>query len=152
MLERGRTLAKQSGVSGNLTFTQGDFNTWQPERSYDAVVANQALHHVVTLEGLFANIRASLRPDGIFVTSDMIGRNGHMRWPEALEIVHEFWRQLPESYRYNRQLKRYEELYQNWDCSTEGFEGIRAQDILPLPRRCFTSSCSARLTTPSSRL
>jgi hypothetical protein len=23
-------------------------------------------------------------------------------------------------------------LYENWDCSTEGFEGIRAQDIMPL--------------------
>ena len=62
----------------------------------------------------------------------MIGRNGHQLWPEALEIVHEFWRQLPERYRYNRALKRYEELYENWDCSLESFEGIRAQDILPL--------------------
>jgi hypothetical protein len=23
-------------------------------------------------------------------------------------------------------------VYENWDCSNEGFEGIRAQDILPL--------------------
>jgi len=46
--------------------------------------------------------------------------------------VHEYWRQLPPRYRYNRALKRYEELYENWDCSVESFEGIRAQDILPL--------------------
>jgi hypothetical protein len=62
----------------------------------------------------------------------MIGRNGHQRWPEALEIVHQFWRQLPPSYRFNRKLQRYEELYADWDCSVEGFEGIRSQDILPL--------------------
>jgi hypothetical protein len=62
----------------------------------------------------------------------MIGRNGHMRWPEALDYVHQFWRELPESHRYNHQLKRYEALYENWDCSTEGFEGVRAQDILAL--------------------
>jgi hypothetical protein len=39
---------------------------------------------------------------------------------------------LPESYKYNVILKRVENEYENWDCSTEGFEGIRAQDILPL--------------------
>jgi hypothetical protein len=62
----------------------------------------------------------------------MIGRNGHQRWPEALAAVHEFWKELPSSYRYNRLLDRHEEMYENWDCSNEGFEGIRAQDILPL--------------------
>jgi hypothetical protein len=61
-----------------------------------------------------------------------VGRNGHQRWPEALEIVHEFWRKLPPSYRFNRKLQRYEEMYLNYDCSGDGFEGIRAQDILPL--------------------
>jgi hypothetical protein len=30
------------------------------------------------------------------------------------------------------QLRRHEELHEYWDCSIAGFEGIRAQDILPL--------------------
>jgi len=63
---------------------------------------------------------------------DMIGRNGHQRWPEALQVVQEFWKELPDHYRNNRVLNRYEPAYINHDCSTEGFEGIRAQDILPL--------------------
>ena len=46
---------------------------------YDAVIANQSLHHVTNLEGLFDAIRHSLHPTGVFVTSDMIGRNGHDR-------------------------------------------------------------------------
>jgi hypothetical protein len=62
----------------------------------------------------------------------MIGRNGHMQWPEAMRIVHEYWRELPAPYRWNVQLQRHEEMHENWDCSNEGFEGIRAQDILPL--------------------
>src|SRR5205823_5788867 len=111
---------------------EADFNDWNPAHRYDAVIANQSLHHVLKLEELFARIKSSLKPSGVFVISDMIGRNGHQRWPEALEIVHEFWRQLPPSYRFNRQLRRYEELFENWDCSVEGFEGIRSQDILPL--------------------
>jgi hypothetical protein len=86
----------------------------------------------LNLEGLFGQIKSCLKPHGSFIISDIIGRNGHLRWPEALDIVHEFWRKLPPSYRFNPLLNRYEELYENWDCSTEGFEGIRSQDILPL--------------------
>jgi SAM-dependent methyltransferase len=132
MLERGRLAAVKHGVVDNVRFIQEDFNKWKPEHEYDAVISNQALHHVLNLEGLFAQIKTSLQPGGLFVISDIIGRNGHQRWPEALEIVHEFWRKLPPSYRFNRQLDRYEELYEDWDCSIESFEGIRSQDILPL--------------------
>ena len=46
--------------------------------------------------------------------------------------MHEFWRKLPPSYRFNRKLERYEEMFLNYDCSADGFEGIRSQDILPL--------------------
>jgi hypothetical protein len=62
----------------------------------------------------------------------MIGRNGHMRWPEALEVVDAFWKELPDTCKYNHMLKRHEPQYINLDCSEQGFEGIRAQDILPL--------------------
>ena len=64
--------------------------------------------------------------------SDMIGRNGHQRWPESLEIVNKYWKELPESKQFNVLLNRLEKEYENWDCSKEGFEGIRAQDVLPL--------------------
>lgn len=132
MLARGGVLAANAGVARHIAVVQGDFNDWQPCHAYDAVLANQSLHHVMNLEGLFAAIDSALTPSGRFVTSDMIGRNGHMRWPEALRIVNEYWRELPETHRWNRQLRRYEERHQNWDCSRESFEGIRAQDILPL--------------------
>ncbi len=132
MLTRGAALAKDRGVTENIAPQSLDFNYWQPEENYDVVIANQSLHHIEQLENLFVNIKKAIGTTGVFVTCDMIGRNGHMRWPEALEIVHELWREMPPEYQYNHQLKRYEELYENWDCSTEGFEGVRAQDILPL--------------------
>jgi len=62
----------------------------------------------------------------------MIGRNGHMRWPEARKLVDEVWGWLPDRYRYNWQLQRQEQKFMDWDCSQEGFEGIRAQEVLPL--------------------
>ena len=132
MLERGRALASEAGVALQVLPLQGDFNAWRPQQQFDAVIANQSLHHVLNLENLFDAIHAALAPGGTFITSDMIGRNGHQRWPEALAIVQEFWNELPKHYRYNVQLKRQEHKFQNWDCSQQGFEGIRAQDVLPL--------------------
>jgi len=132
MLSRGRELAMEEGVLENLSFTEMDFNKWEADKKYTCVIANQSLHHVQNLEGLFSEINNSMHENGSFITSDMIGRNGHQRWPDALKAVHEFWHELPETHRYNRLLQRSENLYENWDCSTEGFEGVRAQDILPL--------------------
>jgi SAM-dependent methyltransferase len=132
LLEQGQLAAAGHGISDQVNIVRGDFNEWRPACEYDGVIAMEALHHVLNLEGLLAGLRESLRPGGCFVISDMIGRNGHLRWPEALLIVHEFWRKLPPSYRYNHQLQRYEELFEDWDCSQVGFEGVRSQDILPL--------------------
>ncbi|MGQ0651648.1 MAG: class I SAM-dependent methyltransferase, partial [Betaproteobacteria bacterium] len=42
------------------------------------------------------------------------------------------WRELPPAHRYNVQLRRQEDEFLDWDCSADGFEGVRAQDILPL--------------------
>lgn len=131
MLERGRQLAQAEGLGGHFLFTAADFNRWRPKQRYDGIMASQSLHHVQALEHLFDAVRDGLAPRGLFMTNDMIGRNGHMRWPEALKVVQRFWKELPARYHYNHQLRRHEAVYENWDCSREGFEGIRAQDILP---------------------
>jgi SAM-dependent methyltransferase len=132
MLGRGKEQSLSEGVAEHMTFTECDFNAWKPTGIYAGIMANHSLHHVVNLEGLLDNVLFSLESTGKFVVSDMIGRNGHQRWPEALEILERFWQELPDSYRYHHLLKRHEPSYINWDCSSEGFEGIRAQDILPL--------------------
>lgn len=132
MLARGRLLARQEGVLEHMAFLQADANSWKASSQYTGVMANQFLHHVLNLEGLFETIGSSLDEKGLFVVSDVIGRNGHQRWPEALELVQKFWEELPKRYRYNHALNRYEQRYENWDWSKSGFEGIRAQDVLPL--------------------
>ncbi|MDX1412519.1 MAG: hypothetical protein R3351_10205, partial [Nitrospirales bacterium] len=87
----------------------------------------------VDLETLFDKISYGLRGNGCFLTMDIIGRNGHMRWPEALEVVNAIWSSLPDKYKYHHLLKHFEEKYENRDYSIDGgFEGVRAQDILPL--------------------
>ena len=142
MLERGAERAAAQGVTEYIVAVRADLNDWTPVGKYDAVIANMSLHHVINLEGLFDSIKTTLKKSGLFLTFDMVGRNGHMRWPEALDIVNQFWQEMPREFQYNRMLAQHQVVYENFDCSKSGFEGIRAQDILPLLLQRFQfASC-----------
>jgi SAM-dependent methyltransferase len=138
MMKRGKDAALENGVLQNMSFTVADANSWKASHIYEIAIANMALHHFIELETLFENIKDSLNPMiGRFIVYDMIGRNGHMRWPEALSIVNEYWPKMDNRYRFNNMLSRFDTTYINFDCSKSGFEGIRAQDILSLLHEKF---------------
>lgn len=138
MLIRGRDYGEGLGVSKMINPLCMDFNYWNPPKGgYDIVMANQALHHVVDLENLYAAIDSTMHDHSLFLVSDMIGRNGHQRWPEARRALKPFWRELPAKYKKNHLLHRVEDEFMDHDCSKEGFEGIRAQDVLPLLNGSF---------------
>ncbi len=137
MLDRGRDVASAFGLVDNFLFTKCDLNNWSQDSPCDVAIANHSLHHIVALESVFDGVLAGLRPKGFFLINDMIGRNGHMRWPEALEVIQELWATLPRKYKYNHQLKEIQDEFVNWNCASEGFEGVRAQDILPEVRNRF---------------
>jgi SAM-dependent methyltransferase len=137
LIERARAAIAAQGLSSRIQVQQADINRWRPDGRYAAVMANHSLHHLVELEHVFAAVHECLDDAGLFVSNDMIGRNGHMRWPEVLEIVEGLWAFMPEHYKLNRQADRFDAQFVNWDCSGDGFEGIRAQDILPLLTQRF---------------
>ena len=132
LLERAQSLIEKEGLGKQVQLRQVDLNDWAPEGRFSGVMANHSLHHLVELEHIFSAVEDCLDDRGVFVSNDMIGRNGHMRWPEVLEFVEAVWAFMPDRFKFNRQLDRLEAKFVNWDCSTDGFEGIRAQDILPL--------------------
>lgn len=137
MSERGYELALMQGMSRYLKFIRSDLNGVVLRQKYDVFIANQSLHNLVNLEHIFESILSNLEEGGYFIVSSMIGRNGHMLWPDALDVVLKLWSLLGIEKKWNHQLKRYEKAYENWDCSTDGFEGIRCQDILPLLVKYF---------------
>jgi SAM-dependent methyltransferase len=137
LVRRANAALESAGLSAKLSVRRVDVNSWRPEEDYSATMANHSLHHLVELESIFEGVRKSLRPGGVFVTNDMIGRNGHMRWPETLEVVELLWEVLPRRLKLNQQTGRWDDTFQNLDCSDDGFEGVRAQDILPLLVQTF---------------
>ncbi len=120
-----------------MHFSETDIAHWQPQTQYQVVIASQFLHHVPGLETLFDTIKSALTDDGLFLVDDTIGRNGHKRWPEALALVDALWSELDERHKFHHLHGVTNHRFINWDCSLTGFEGIRAQDILPLLLKNF---------------
>ena len=131
-LDRAKNYAAEKLKEGTFKFIQCDVNKLKLEQQYDIVLAIHSLHHFVELEHIFDEIDRCMTEKSYFIINDMIGRNGHMFWDNTLEIVNAIHSLFPKELKYNHLLKQYYEKRIQWDCSTEGFEGIRAQDILPL--------------------
>lgn len=146
LIEKATHRIHEAQLAEHISFFQSDLNSWAKADisgpHYIAVIANQVLHHVVELEALFAKIAAAMGPDGVFLAADMIGRNGHMRWPEALSVVNALWDTFPDALKYNHVFLETDRAFRNFDCSATGFEGVRSQDILALLVRQFRSENS----------
>ena len=97
---RANAAAEAEGLAGRFEAIVHDLNWGLPgEGDVAAVMAHHVLHHIVALEELFDFVAERLHPDGVFVTFDMIGRNGHMRWPEVRPLVRRLWSMLPPAQR-----------------------------------------------------
>lgn len=129
--------SRNADMAARVVLQAGGVNNWQPEHPCDIVIASQSLHNVRDLEYLFSMISATLADEGVFLVSDVIGKNGHQLWPESLSLVEEFWRQLPARYKYNHMLQRLELKYGNHDYSAGVPGGMRSQEILPMLNDLF---------------
>jgi SAM-dependent methyltransferase len=132
LLENAMADAKRRGMEDRVTGAAVDLNSWRADGAADVYFANHSLHHLVALESVFEQVDMSLDPEGVLLINDMIGRNGHVRWPEAAELVRLIWRAAPARYRWNNIGQHMDDVYPDLDCSAFAFEGVRAQDILPL--------------------
>jgi SAM-dependent methyltransferase len=132
LLARARAAAKSLGFSDRVRTECADLNLWTASDTADVYFANHSLHHVVELEHLYDQVSGSLGSDGVLLVNDMIGRNGHQRWPEALAILRRLWPMLDSGYRRSRVTGEIDADYPDTDFSIGCFEGTRAQDVLPL--------------------
>ncbi len=137
-VEAANANARAQGLEKKVSFFEGDFNTLTADREQDFVIANQVLHHVSALEDLFDALGLILGKDGLLLTRDMIGRNGHLAWPECRELIDRVWSEIPRRYRYSHRENRFLDEPPDRDYSRNSFEGIRAQDILPLMLERFS--------------
>ena len=72
-IEVARAAAARAGIP-NVTYAVQDLNhaAFEPAR-YDVAFSSMALHHIENLEHLFGEVRAALRPGGLFVFNEYVG-------------------------------------------------------------------------------
>lgn len=130
LLRTAKTAASAQGVSTAMEFLRLDCNRLPELAPYDVILVNQFFHHVEALETFCASLSACLAEGGRLLTSDVIGRNGHLLWPDVEDAVAMLWTVLPEQRRYDRYFGRILDTYRPVDHASYSNEGIRAQDVV----------------------
>jgi SAM-dependent methyltransferase len=139
-IAKAREIAKEKNLP--LTYEVADLNFVQlPERTFDLVVAQTCLHHILFLEHVAEQIWQSLKSGGYLWIHDFIGETQFQYDPKRVSIANKILRVLPEKLKKNRitgqlleEIKRPEPGHL---CSP--FESIRSSEIVPVFQRWFTT-------------
>ena len=130
LMRKAEAEAKSRGLGDRLSVAVLDCNRPFALDGVDVLIVNQFFHHVEELEVLVASLHASLDPEGVLLTSDVIGRNGHVPWPSVDALVQEHWQRLPAEKRFDRYCMEQCGRYAAVDHAAYSNEGVRAQDVV----------------------
>jgi 2-polyprenyl-3-methyl-5-hydroxy-6-metoxy-1,4-benzoquinol methylase len=132
-IAEARSVAAQQKLC--ITYEQGDLNSvvLQPG-SYDLVITQNCLHHVVQLEYLADQIHRALKPGGALWIHDYVGETQFQYSEKRVEIANAVLKILPEKLKTNRisgkvvaQVHRPEP-----GSMSSPFEAIRSAQIMPI--------------------
>ncbi len=101
-----------------------------PEGPYDAVFANDVLHHIADLEGLYGRIHEALAPEGKFLFNEYVGPNRFQYSEERMDLINRYFR-LPGV------LWRRERADPVKLAAGDPTEAVRSEDVLPLAHKFF---------------
>ena len=142
--EKAIAIARQIAKEENLPlrYEVADLNFLElPERTFDLVVAQTSLHHVLFLERVAEQIWRSLKSDGYLWIHDFIGETQGQYDFRRLNIANQILAVLPEKFRKNKitgrlvtEIKRPEPGH-----LSSPFESIRSSEIIPVFERWFTT-------------
>ena len=134
--------AREAGLT-HIRYEVADLNRVALERDrYDVVFGLSAIHHISALEYLFAQVRASLKPEGFFLLDEFIGPS-QFQWPDTqLDAANQVLAELPEPFR--RQLDSPGQIKTAVSRPTiesmnagDPSEAIRSAEIVPLLKDYF---------------
>jgi SAM-dependent methyltransferase len=98
-----RQEAEQAGYGDRIAYDTTDLNQVVLEHDrYDAVFGVQTLHHVEALEHVLDEVRASLKPKGLFVVNEYVGPVRFQFPDDYLPLMNGLLAVLPESHLRNR--------------------------------------------------
>jgi SAM-dependent methyltransferase len=122
--------ARARGLGESIRFQTLDCNQPFEHIPQDVIIVNQFFHHVTELETFCRSLRASLAADGVLLSSDIIGRNGHQLWPDVETEVQAIWATLTPGQQFDRHFQGRLVRYRPIDHAAYSNEGVRAQDVV----------------------
>ena len=111
-----------------------------PEKTFDLVVAQTCLHHILFLEHVAEQIWHSLKDNSYLWIHDFIGETQFQYDPKRVSIANKILRVLPEEFKKNRITGQLAEEIKRPEPGrlSSPFESIRSSEILPVFQRWFT--------------
>lgn len=145
----------------NITYEVQDLNFINlRENSYELVVAQTSLHHVLRLEHVADQVSNALRSDGVLWLHDYVGESQFQFSDERLTIVNDLLRIIPERLRWDHLRDRPHDNIVRKEPGNlvSPFESIRSEDIkdvflsrFQLVRKFETSSFLHRVVLKGTR-
>ncbi len=112
-----------------------------PPGPFDAIIANDVLHHITGLERLYGLIHDALAPRGRFVFNEYVGPNRFQYDDERIELINRYFRLFPDNLRWdpvtNRPLWKRTRVDAARLAAEDPTEAVRSEDVLPLARAAF---------------
>ena len=130
LMQMGESRARELRLGERMRFFAADATGFHATQAYDVLVVNQLFHHVADLEEFCVALARLLAPDGVLLSSDMVGRNGHLPWPDVDAQVQSFWRELSPAQTIDAGDGKRKDRYPPVDHAAYSNEGVRAQDVV----------------------
>lgn len=137
-----RRHAEEAGLK--IDYRVADLNEIDLEpQAFDFVFASGSLHHLMSLEHVLAQVRASLTQGGRLIANEYLGPN-QLQWtPRQVQAINEILALLPD--RYRRRVSNPNEYKREFlgpspieDMNRyDPTEAVRSEEILPLTRKMF---------------
>jgi SAM-dependent methyltransferase len=112
-----------------------------PEGPFDAVFANDVLHHITNLEGLYERIHEALAPEGKLLFNEYVGPNRFQYSNARIGVINRYFRLLPDHLRFDPYWNGLFWSKSRADpvrlASDDPTEAVRSEDVLPLARNFF---------------
>ena len=141
-IEQARERSIRLGYNERVHYYCEDFGAarFDPE-TFDFVVINMALHHVLDLEAVIANVRAWKKPEAPFVVHEFVGPSRFQWTDEAVAHGTRLLQGIPPRLRIHGTLgvvvERFERPSLRGMIEADPSEAIRSADIMPLLRAYF---------------
>jgi len=112
-----------------------------PEGPFDAILANDVLHHITDLEGIYARIHEALAPEGKFLFNEYVGPNRFQYSDARMALINRYFRLVPDHLRFQPYWNGLFWSRPRVDAASliaeDPTEAVRSEEVLPLARRFF---------------